>query len=262
MAVDGNEVSSEIYLYWMANYAGQVESQIGTYSAYYEEYQDYLEEDGSINWDSELEDGTTINQYVRECAEDTIKLHAVIENEAEKNNIVLTEEQEQAVDETYQSAIEEMEASGMSAAALGISEEGFKRIAGIEYYFENLSELVTQEGNSLYLDPEQYGNYYAEENETEEESQTDQESEKETESQTNFDFENTDWSDEENLSEEALIVREQIAQSYLSEYFTAEAEEASVEYDDDIETVIPGEFYEEYYGEYLKALIQAENETE
>ena len=69
MEIDGNAVPAELYFYWTTYNCSSIDYQILSAYNYYGLYGELMNEDGTLNWDAELTEGTTLNQFAREQAE-------------------------------------------------------------------------------------------------------------------------------------------------------------------------------------------------
>ncbi|HIR13749.1 MAG TPA: hypothetical protein IAB31_07485 [Candidatus Choladousia intestinavium] len=239
ITVDGNEFPAEIYFYWLFNSCDQIQNQISLYGSLDEITEAYLnEEDGSVKWEAALEDGSTVNEYAREAAEDTLRLHGVIENLAAEEEIQLSEEVSAEISDSYEEELESMGGEEGALRDLLVSQESFERISAIGYLFEELAELAAEPESEYYLEPAQYENY------TEEEDQDV--------------VEGTDWTDEEGLSEEEIRLREEILQKYMGEILEGKAEQAEIQVSEEVMEVVPGDFYNGFYSAYVEKLLEAE----
>lgn len=162
MTVSGVSVSAEEYLYWMAYLCASVEYNIINYNAYYGMYDNLVNDDGTLNWDEEFQDGLSLAEYVHEETESTIAFYTAIEIMANKYNALLDDEDKAAIVESLNTAIEDLGGQAefdAYLAKLGISQETFEDMSASSYLFDNLLLLVLQEGSELYLAPEKYNNY-------------------------------------------------------------------------------------------------------
>ena len=96
MTLNGLEITWDIYFYWVRN-------AIVFVNQYYSE----------IDWAEELDEGYTIEHYVKESAESYIKQYWLWSAEAEKLNIELDEESYAEIERIYQ---EDIASSGGEAA--------------------------------------------------------------------------------------------------------------------------------------------------
>lgn len=162
MEVDGNAVPAELYFYWTTYNCSSIDYQILSANSYYGVYGDLINEDGTLKWDAELTEGTTINQFAREQAESAVKLYASVENMAKEYGVEMTDEDKATMAENRAAAVEELGGEEEFQAYLdeiGISEDSFNRLSSATYLLEGLTDLVLEEGSPLYLSPEDYNEY-------------------------------------------------------------------------------------------------------
>lgn len=162
MEVDGNAIPAELYFYWTTYNCNTIDYQILSSYNYYGVYGELLNEDGTLNWDAELSEGTTVGQFAREQAENSVKLYAAIENMAKEYGVEMTDEDKASLEENRAAAIEELGGEEEFQAyleELGISEDSFNRLSSASYLVEGLTDLVLEEGSPLYLAPEDYNQY-------------------------------------------------------------------------------------------------------
>ena len=162
MTVSGVEITAEEYLYWLSYLCASTEYNIISYNAYYGYYANLVNEDGSINWDGEYQEGKTLAEYVREEAEATIRFYTAIEIMAQKYNAGLDAEDLSTIANNMNAAIQELggqEEFNRYLEKLGICQETFQDLSASSHLFDNLLLLVLEEGTDLYLAPENYNKY-------------------------------------------------------------------------------------------------------
>jgi len=162
MTVSGVEVTAEEYLYWMAYLCASLEYNIINYNAYYGMYADIVNDDGSLNWGEDFQNGLTLSEYVREETESTIAFYTAIELMAQKHNAGLDDKDKASIVESLNAAIAELggqEEFDAYLRKLGITQETFEDMSASSFLFDNLLVQVLQEGTELYLAPEKYNNY-------------------------------------------------------------------------------------------------------
>ncbi|MBQ6116958.1 MAG: hypothetical protein IJL08_06515 [Oscillospiraceae bacterium] len=140
LVVDGETVSAEEYLYWLAYDCEYLSANMG-----------------QINWDSQLTKDMTYGQYAKADALETAKLFAVVRRLAAENNIVLTAEDQaklQAQRENYIAYYGSEEAYRQQVALMGISEEAYDHVNAAYYLLDHLSDLAAAEGSALAPDQE------------------------------------------------------------------------------------------------------------
>ena len=162
MTVSGVEITAEEYLYWLSYLCASTEYNIISYNAYYGYYANLVNDDGSINWNGEYQEGKTLAEYVREEAEATIRFYTAIEIMAQKYNAGLDAEDLSTIANNMNAAIQELggkEEFTRYLEKLGICQETFQDLSASSHLFDNLLLLVLEEGTDLYLAPENYNKY-------------------------------------------------------------------------------------------------------
>ncbi len=162
MTVDGNQIPMELYCYWAVYNCSYLDYQLGLYNAYYGLYAENFTEEGSLDWNTPFMEEGTLSQFARQQTEENIKYVATVENMAARYGVTLTEEDKAAMDQSRADATEELggeEAFLEQLELMGLSQEGFDRVAAVTYLFDHLKALVTEEGSPLYLPPERYDEY-------------------------------------------------------------------------------------------------------
>lgn len=163
MTVDGNEIPAQMYFYWTAYNCSYLEYQMNMLNYAYGMYTDYIDADsGTVNWDLQFTEDQTLSEYVKAETDDTVLFYAVVENLAAEMDAGLTAEDEAAIADNRASAVEEMggeEEFVKYLAELGIDEDTFARFSSTSFLFDNLTDLVLQEGSELYLPEEDYDQY-------------------------------------------------------------------------------------------------------
>ena len=145
MKVDGVEVPMDMYFYNLCYTASYMESYLNMYGM-------------DLDWSMELQEGVTMLDTVKEGALSNAMGYAVIEAMAKENNVILSEEDVAAIEETRQSVIEEFggeENYRAELAKVGLSEESYARMSRSDYLYDALEKLTETEGSSLYPTDEQ-----------------------------------------------------------------------------------------------------------
>jgi len=163
LVLDGNEISAELYFYWTAFNCSALEYQLNMYHDY-GMYQEVFQEDGTLNWGTEFPtgSGTTLSQYAKTMAEDTIFFYAAIENLANTYGIVLTAEDEDAIEaerQNMEDALGGPEGFENYLTEMGLSREGLTRVMAVTNLLDGLIELAGQEDSQLYLPEADYPQY-------------------------------------------------------------------------------------------------------
>ena len=163
MTVAGNEIPAQMYFYWTAYNCSYLEYQMNMLNYAYGMYADYIDADsGTVNWDLQFTEDQTLSEYAKAETDDTVLFYAVVENLAAEMDAGLTAEDETAIADNRASAVEEMggeEEFVKYLAELGIDEDTFARFSSTSFLFDNLTDLVLQEGSELYLPEEDYDQY-------------------------------------------------------------------------------------------------------
>ena len=162
MTVSGVDITAQQYLYWLAYLCTSMEYNITSYNAYYGVYGNLVNQDDStVLWNNEFEDGKTLAQYVRDETESTLRFYTAIDQMAQKYKAGLDAEDEAAMAQKLSDAISEMggqDAFDTYLKKLGISQDTFQELSASGYLFDNLLKLVLEEGTDLYLTPEKSDN--------------------------------------------------------------------------------------------------------
>ena len=131
MTVDGEKVSAEEYLYWLA-------SQCDKLAAYYP----------GVDFNTQYTDSMTFGDFVKTDAQETAKLYAIVRQWAEKYGVTLTDADREEIAQQraqYVSYYGSEEAYLNQLRLLGISEESFNAINEAAYYYSGLAKLFCDE---------------------------------------------------------------------------------------------------------------------
>lgn len=131
MTVDGEKVSAEEFLYWLA-------SQCENLSAYYP----------GVDFSAQYTDSMTLGDFVKTDAQENAKLYAVVRQWAAKYGITLTDENRQEIAQQraqYVSYYGSEEAYQNQLRLLGISEESFNQVNEAAYYYQGLAKAFCDE---------------------------------------------------------------------------------------------------------------------
>ena len=162
VTVDGNEIPSQLYLYWAAFNCSAMEYQIRMYHEQYGLYEDLIGGNFEINWDGKFSTGRTLNEYVDAKTDETVRFYATIENLAAKHGVELSAEAQAAIDSERDSMIAQLGGADKYQAYLreiGLSEENFRRINRLSGLLDGLCLLADDEGSKLFLKEEDYDRY-------------------------------------------------------------------------------------------------------
>ena len=152
MVVDGVEVPMDMYLNCLFTSCMSLEEFVAQYGM-------------SLDWEFVFSDGLSMKDLVVEDAMANVQFYAQIENLAQKNNIVLSEEDIAAITADRESMIEEFGGQENYEAELekvSLREETYLRISRINYLYDALKELYMTEGSALYMTDEALDQYAVE----------------------------------------------------------------------------------------------------
>ena len=125
-------------------------------------YDALVNDDGTVNWDEEFQDGLSLAEYVRKETESTIAFYTAIKLMAEKHNAGLDDADNKAIAESLNAAISELggqEEFEAYLTKLGICQNTFQDMSASSYLFDNLLLQVLDENSELYLQEDKYNNY-------------------------------------------------------------------------------------------------------
>ena len=145
LSVDGQEVPTEMYLYWVLYAADYVEKN----------YPSFVGEDGRLKWDELWNEETTLKECVLDEALNTAKMYMIVEKWAADYGVVLSEETEKAIDEELAALAEQLggeEAFEEYLTQHGITRETNRRMSKVFYLYANMLSLTKEEGSPLYIE--------------------------------------------------------------------------------------------------------------
>lgn len=131
MTVDGEKVSAEEYLYWLA-------SQCDKLAAYYP----------GVDFNTQYTDSMTFGDFVKTDAQEMAKLYAIVRQWSEKYGVTLTDADREEIAQQraqYVSYYGSEEVYQNQLRLLGISEESFNTINEAAYYYADLAKLFCNE---------------------------------------------------------------------------------------------------------------------
>ena len=147
MSINGQVVSCEEYLYWLAQdceyLAGQVEG---------------------LDWNAAVTEGMTFAEYAKADAAEAVKQHAVVRAWAQEAGITLTDEDKAemaAQREQYVTYYGSEEAYLRQLELVGISEETLELTQAGQYLYRDLYEAFSTPGSGLYPDEATLADYAA-----------------------------------------------------------------------------------------------------
>lgn len=147
LLIDGQTVTAEEYLYWLAQdcdyLAGQVEG---------------------LDWDAAVTEDMTFGAYAKADAMEAVKQHAVVRAWAEEAGIGLTDADKaelEAQRQQYVTYYGSEEAFLQRLAVMGVSEAAWDMIQTGQYLYRNLYEAFCTPGSGLYPDEASLADYAA-----------------------------------------------------------------------------------------------------
>lgn len=145
ITVDGEPVTAEEYLYWLAYDCEYLTAYAGDF-----------------DWNEPLTDDMSYSQYAKDDALGVSKLFAVVRAMSRQYGVTLTREDLddlKAQKEEYVAYYGSEEAYLRQIALIGVSEETFDRINAQYYLLDHLSELAITEGSALYPGEDELQSY-------------------------------------------------------------------------------------------------------
>jgi len=149
LTVDGQEVSVEMYLYWVAYTADYLATYYGAY---------FLDEEGNFKWDEEVSEDLNVREYILMDALNTAKMYMIVEKWSEDHEITLGEEQAAAFKSQMDAVTEQYggeEELKQHLAETGITVEANERMGRMFYLFNEMVELTKEEGSPFYIEDEE-----------------------------------------------------------------------------------------------------------
>lgn len=138
--VNGVDVTTEFYLYWLAQ------------DCQYWDTMSYYYNGAGMDFAAEAEEGVTNAQYLKNDAQSIAASYVLLFQEAQSKGIDLTEEQQTEWDETKATYIAEQgqDAYDLLLQQNGVSEDTFRRIGTSNYVYQNLMAALTDEEVAQY----------------------------------------------------------------------------------------------------------------
>ena len=137
MKVNGEVVEAEEYFYWLTSVCDYLFSYTG----------------GQLDFNAQITEEMTYNQYAKDDAAETVKLYAVVRQWAEENGITLTQEDLDTLAdrrEQYVAYYGGEEGYQQQLYVLGVSEACMSRIDETPLLYNRIFEQACYEGGSLY----------------------------------------------------------------------------------------------------------------
>jgi len=147
MSINGQVVSCEEYLYWLAQDCEYLASQVE-----------------GLDWNAAVTEGMTFAEYAKADAAEAVKQHAVVRAWAEEAGITLTDEDKAemaAQREQYVTYYGSEEAYLRQLELVGISEETLELTQAGQYLYRDLYEAFSTPGSGLYPDEATLADYAA-----------------------------------------------------------------------------------------------------
>lgn len=136
MKINGDTVSAEEYLYWLA---------------YDCEYLTSFK--GEVDWDSQVSDGMTYSQYAKADALEAVKLYTVVRQWAKDGDITLDETDQaqlEAQRQEYVTYYGGEDAYARQVQLLGISADAFEDINSVYYLYNKVLQQFCTSDSTLY----------------------------------------------------------------------------------------------------------------
>lgn len=128
LTAGGSPVRMDVYLYWLAYSASNVET-----------YMSYMGQ--TLDWDAQLTDTETTEQYVRADALAAVKYFAALDHIAADNGLVFDAEGEQALAELREANVENSGGEEEYLKQLDLmclTEDGWNEICRVQYLYQQL----------------------------------------------------------------------------------------------------------------------------
>ena len=147
MSINGQVVSCEEYLYWLAQDCEYLASQVE-----------------GLDWNAAVTEGMTFAEYAKADAAEAVKQHAVVRAWAQEAGITLTDEDKAemaAQRKQYVTYYGCEEAYLRQLELVGISEETLELTQAGQYLYRDLYEAFSTPGSGLYPDEATLADYAA-----------------------------------------------------------------------------------------------------
>lgn len=147
MSINGQVVSCEEYLYWLAQDCEYLASQVE-----------------GLDWNAAVTEDMTFAEYAKADAAEAVKQHAVVRAWAQEAGITLTDEDKAemaAQREQYVTYYGSEEAYLRQLELVGISEETLELTQAGQYLYRDLYEAFSTPGSGLYPDEATLADYAA-----------------------------------------------------------------------------------------------------
>ena len=147
LLIDGQTVTAEEYLYWLAQDCDYLSGQVE-----------------GLDWDAAVTEDMTFGAYAKADALEAVKQHAVVRAWAEEAGIGLTDADKaemEAQRQQYVTYYGSEEAFLQRLAVMGVSEAAWDMIQTGQYLYRNLYEAFCTPGSGLYPDEASLADYAA-----------------------------------------------------------------------------------------------------
>lgn len=147
LLIDGQTVTAEEYLYWLAQDCDYLSGQVE-----------------GLDWDAAVTEDMTFGAYAKADAMEAVKQHAVVRAWAEEAGIGLTDADKaemEAQRQQYVTYYGSEEAFLQRLAVMGVSEAAWDMIQTGQYLYRNLYEAFCTPGSGLYPDEASLADYAA-----------------------------------------------------------------------------------------------------
>ena len=136
--LDGNDAEAELYTFWLGDTCANLQTYYGI--------------DVASSWDTEVGDGVTLEDFVREDVLMAIKQQLVTENLAERYGVTLSEETAGELAAARAADVEQLGEDGYRAELykLGLSEDGYDRVVRMYLLNQALYDAYNTPGSELY----------------------------------------------------------------------------------------------------------------
>ena len=140
--VNGNDVTAEEYLFWLAQNADQAQSYMSMVDT------STLEE-GQTVWDMPLQNDMTAGESVKTAAQQYATLYNVVEAHGQEGGYAYTDEDKAAYQEDLAATIEQVggqEAFDIWLKSMCLTAQGFEDISAVSYINNHMAEGMFRDG--------------------------------------------------------------------------------------------------------------------
>ncbi len=147
---NGQEITAEMYLPWLANYVTYIDSMYKSMGNL------------GVDWDEDMGEGVLAKDFMKSTVMDTVKLFMVIELYAKQYKLELGKEDKEAYQEQRASAVEALgseEAYLASLYSACLTDASMEKIHGLEILRDRLQETICGEGKEIVATKDQVHQY-------------------------------------------------------------------------------------------------------